>query len=162
MESELIHSPLFTQNNGDSAARKKKKRKKKKKEGGRTCGGFEAVLLEVADRITAWTVVGFSSSSLRFFSSALFSSVSVFFSVSSSVHCAGAVINDGEDGGSGVALVVAMLTATGSSSSFLSFFVFTSKTWQWRWWCCCCSSCPCRGACFFFLFTGVTARRGRW
>jgi hypothetical protein len=62
------------QNSGDSAARKKKK----KKEEGRTCGGFEAVLLAVADRRTARTVVGLSSSSLRFFSSALFSSVTVF------------------------------------------------------------------------------------
>jgi hypothetical protein len=67
------HSPLFTQNSGDSAARKKKKM-----EEGRTCGGFEAVLLAVADRRTAWTVVGFSSSYLRFFSFALFSSISVF------------------------------------------------------------------------------------
>nr|TKR74101.1 hypothetical protein D5086_0000297040 [Populus alba] len=33
--------------------------------------------------------------------------------------------------GSRVALVVAMRIATGGSSSFLSFFVFTSKTWQW-------------------------------
>jgi hypothetical protein len=40
VESELIHSPLFTQNSGDGAAKKKKK---KKKEEGRTCGGFEAV-----------------------------------------------------------------------------------------------------------------------
>jgi hypothetical protein len=123
VESELIHSPLFTQNSGDCAARKKKK------EGGRTCGGFEAVLLAVADQRTAWTVVGFSSSSLRFF---FFCSVLLcfgFFSVFSSVsHYAGAVINDGVDGGSGVALVAAMLTATSGSSSFLSFFVFTSKT----------------------------------
>jgi hypothetical protein len=59
------------------------------------------VLLAVADWRTAWTVVGFSSSSLRFF---FFCSVLLcfsFFSVSSSVsHGAGAVINDGEDGGS--------------------------------------------------------------
>jgi hypothetical protein len=61
VESELIHSPLFTQNGGDVAA------KKKKKEEGRTCGGFKAVLLEVADRRTAWTVVDLSFSSLCFF-----------------------------------------------------------------------------------------------
>jgi hypothetical protein len=59
-------------NSGDGAA------KKKKKEEGRTCGGFEVVLLAVADRRTARMVVGLSSSSLRFFSPALFSSVSVF------------------------------------------------------------------------------------
>jgi hypothetical protein len=47
--------------------KKMKWRRKKKKEEGRTCGGFEAVLLAVADRRTAWTVVGLSSSSLRFF-----------------------------------------------------------------------------------------------
>jgi hypothetical protein len=57
-------------NSGDNAARKKK-------EEGRTCGGFEAVLLAVADRRTARMVVGLSSS-LRFFSSTLFSSVTVF------------------------------------------------------------------------------------
>jgi hypothetical protein len=71
VESEVIHSPLFTQNSEDGAT-------KKKKEEGRTCCGFEVVLLAVADRRTAWTVIGLSSSSLCFFSSALFSSVSVF------------------------------------------------------------------------------------
>jgi hypothetical protein len=71
VESELIHSPLFTQNSEVGAT-------KKKKEEGRTCCGFEVVLLAVADRRTAWTVIGLSSSSLCFFSSALFSSVSVF------------------------------------------------------------------------------------
>jgi len=52
-----------------------------------------------------------------------------------------------------VALVAAIQTTADGSFLFLSFFVFTSKTWQWRWWCCCCSSCLCRGAGFFF--TGV-------
>jgi hypothetical protein len=123
------HSPLFTQNSGDGAT------KKKKKEEGRTCCGFEAVLLAVADRRTAWTVVGLSSSSLCFF---FFYSVLIcfcFFSVSSSVsQGAGLLSMTGRmvaaGGCSGVALVEAMRTATGGSSSFLSFFVFTSKTWQ--------------------------------
>ena len=60
-----------------------------------------------------------------------------------------------------VAMVAAMRTAADGSSSFLSFFVFTSKTWQWRWWYCCCSSCLCRGVGFFFFFTGVAAGGGR-
>jgi hypothetical protein len=61
---ELIHSPLLTQNSGDSAAKKKKK---KKKEEGRTCGGFEAVLLAVADWRMAWTAADPSFSFLCFF-----------------------------------------------------------------------------------------------
>jgi len=141
VESELIHSPLFTQNSEDGAT-------KKKKEEGRTCCGFEVVLLAVADRRTAWTVIGLSSSSLCFF---FFCSVLLcfcFFSVSSFVsHGAGLLSMTGRMVAAGgcfrVALVAAIQTVTGGSSSFLSFFVFTSKTWQWRWWWCCCSSCPC-------------------
>jgi hypothetical protein len=97
VESELIHSPLFTQNGGDGAAKKKKK---KKKEEGRTCGGFEAVLLEVADRRTTWMVVGLSFSSLCFFlllCSPMFLFFQCFFFCFS--RCK-PVINDGEDGGS--------------------------------------------------------------
>jgi hypothetical protein len=67
MNSELIHSPLLTQNNEDSAAKKKKK-----KEEGRTCGGFEAVLFVVADWRMAWTTVSpFFSSPCFFFYSIL-------------------------------------------------------------------------------------------
>ena len=71
-----------------------------------------------------------------------------FFSVSSFVsHGAGLLSMTGRMVAAGgcfrVALVAAIQTVTGGSSSFLSFFVFTSKTWQWRWWWCCCSSCPC-------------------
>jgi hypothetical protein len=88
VESELIHSLLFTQNSGDGAAKKKKK-KKKKKEQGWTCGGFEAVLLAVADRRTAWMVVGLSSSSLCFFfySVLLCFCFSVFLFLPASVSC---------------------------------------------------------------------------
>jgi hypothetical protein len=57
-----------------------------------------------------------------------------FFSVSSSVsHGAGLLSMTGRmvaaGGGSRVALVAAMRTEASGSSSFLSFFVFTSKTW---------------------------------
>jgi hypothetical protein len=67
-------------NSGDGATKKKKKRKRK--EGGQTCGGFEAVLLAIADRRTA----GRWSTFLRLlcvFSSAMFS-ISIFFCISSS------------------------------------------------------------------------------
>ena len=65
---------------------KMKWRRKKKKEEGLTCGGFEAVLLAVADQRTAWTVVGLSPSSLCFFF--YFVSVfSVFLLLPTSVCC---------------------------------------------------------------------------
>jgi len=68
-----------------------------------------------------------------------FSSVSYFpLSVSvfaSSSHGTGLLSMTGRKAavgsGSRVALVVAMRIAAGGSSFFLSFFVFTSKTWQW-------------------------------
>jgi hypothetical protein len=56
------------------------------------------MLLAVADWRMAWTVAGLSSSSpLRFFSSALFSSVSVFFFCFS--RCCCRVCCDGSEGG---------------------------------------------------------------
>jgi hypothetical protein len=67
-------------NSGDGVAKKKTK----KKEEGQTYGGFE-VLLAVADRRTAWTMVDLSSSSLCFFfCSVLF--CFCFLNVSSSPH----------------------------------------------------------------------------
>jgi len=59
------------------------------------------VLLEVADRRTAWTVVGLSSSSLPFFlllCSPLFLFFQCFFFCFS--RCRPVLINDGEDDGS--------------------------------------------------------------
>ena len=85
----MEHSPLFTQISGDGATKKKKEKKKKE---GQTCGGFEAVLLAVANWRMAWTMVGFASSSLHFF--LLCSSLFMF----SSFVSHGAVV-DGKDGG---------------------------------------------------------------
>ena len=198
VESELIHSPLFTCSVNSWGGRKGRKR------------GGPAVLLAVADRRMAWTAVGPSSSSVCFFSALFFLSFPVLFllplSGRSSISMVAIVIAHGAGGDSGgwmwlqmvvpngsfssflfcfcfssvclcfcfffcfsrckgcyqwrggrwqlaVALVAAIQTTADGSFLFLSFFVFTSKTWQWRWWCCCCSSCLCRGAGFFF--TGV-------
>ena len=141
------------------------RRRKRKRGGPAVASRLCCWRLLTGERLGRWSA--FLLLLCVFFSSALFSSVSVFsvflllfLTVQGLLSMTGRMVAAGD--GSGVALVAAMLTAAGGSSSFLSFFVFTSKTWQWRWWCCCCSSCPCRGACFFFLFTGVTSRRGRW
>jgi len=126
--------------------RRRRRRKRKRKRGGPA----------VASRLCCWRLLtgeqlGRWLAFLLLLCVFFFCSVLLcfcFFSVSSSVsHGAGLLSMTGRmvaaGSGSGVALVAAMRTAAGGSSSFLSFFVFTSKTWQWRWWCCCCSSCPC-------------------
>jgi hypothetical protein len=77
--------------------KKKKWRRRKKKEEGRTCGGFEAMMLAVADRRMAWPVVGPSSSFLHIF---LLCFSSLFLFSSSISHGAGAIIDDEEDNGS--------------------------------------------------------------
>ena len=66
VESELIHSPLFTCSVNSWGGRKGRKR------------GGPAVLLAVADRRMAWTAVGPSSSSVCFFFCSVLSLIPCF------------------------------------------------------------------------------------